>query len=115
MSLSDVLLLFFRCDFLKSKCFWLISWLFVMTVVLTFRNNNIFFLGLQEHPYLNRPWYKLHPCGTSECIKLLFQSDATIRTTSGTTELYLLSWFSVVGRMVGLSIPYEMIKCKNNT
>ncbi|KAI3418603.1 Autophagy_act_C domain-containing protein [Psidium guajava] len=67
-----------------------------------------------NHPYLNRPWYKLHPCGTSECIKLLFQSDALIRTTSGAAELYLLSWFSVVGRMVGLSIPFKMMKWGND-
>lgn len=73
------------------------------------------FITQEEHPYLNRPWYKLHPCGTSECIKLLFQSDASIRTTSGAAELYLLSWFSVVGRLVGLSIPSEMMKCENNT
>ncbi|XP_010037087.2 ubiquitin-like-conjugating enzyme ATG10 [Eucalyptus grandis] len=73
------------------------------------------FITQEEHPYLNRPWYKLHPCGTSECIKLLFQSDASIRTTSGAAELYLLSWFSVVGRMVGLGIPYEMMKYENNT
>ncbi|XP_030472388.2 ubiquitin-like-conjugating enzyme ATG10 [Syzygium oleosum] len=73
------------------------------------------FITPEEHPYLNRPWYKLHPCGTSECIKLLFQSDASIRTISGAAELYLLSWFSVVGRMVGLSIPYELMKCENKT
>ncbi|XP_030514518.2 ubiquitin-like-conjugating enzyme ATG10 isoform X2 [Rhodamnia argentea] len=73
------------------------------------------FITQEEHPYLNRPWYKLHPCGTSECMKLLFQSDTSIRATSGAAELYLLSWFSVVGRMVGLSIPYQMMKCENDT
>ncbi|KAL8261947.1 hypothetical protein R6Q59_026001 [Mikania micrantha] len=24
------------------------------------------FITQEEHPYLNRPWYMLHPCGTSE-------------------------------------------------
>ncbi|XVE78221.1 hypothetical protein DITRI_Ditri13aG0127300 [Diplodiscus trichospermus] len=33
------------------------------------------FITQEEHPYLRRPWFKLHPCGTGEWMKLLFLSD----------------------------------------
>ncbi|XP_024014863.1 ubiquitin-like-conjugating enzyme ATG10 isoform X2 [Eutrema salsugineum] len=66
------------------------------------------FITQEEHPYLNRPWFKLHPCGTEEWIKLLSQ-----RSSSGgcqmPVELYLVSWFSVVGQVVGLRITLEML------
>ncbi|KAJ0234084.1 Ubiquitin-like-conjugating enzyme ATG10 [Hirschfeldia incana] len=66
------------------------------------------FITQEEHPYLNRPWFKLHPCGTEEWIKLLSES----RSSDGCQmpiELYLVSWFSVVGQVVGLKIPNEML------
>lgn len=62
---------------------------------------------------MNRPWYKLHPCGTSEWMKLLFLGD-TRHTKSGVKfEQYLVSWFSVVGQVVGLRIPSEMLNDSN--
>ncbi|KAJ4730374.1 ubiquitin-like-conjugating enzyme ATG10 [Melia azedarach] len=71
------------------------------------------FITQEEHPYLNRPWYKLHPCGTSEWMKLLFLGD-TRHTKSGVKfEQYLVSWFSVVGQVVGLRIPSEMLNDSN--
>ncbi|VVA96824.1 unnamed protein product [Arabis nemorensis] len=66
------------------------------------------FITQEEHPYLNRPWFKLHPCETEEWIRLLSQSS----TSAGCkmpVELYLVSWFSVVGQVVGLRIPLEML------
>ncbi|CAA7050941.1 unnamed protein product [Microthlaspi erraticum] len=62
------------------------------------------FITQEEHPYLNRPWFKLHPCGTEEWIKLLSAAGCQIPV-----ELYLVSWFSVVGQVVGLRIPHEML------
>ncbi|PON65929.1 Autophagy-related protein [Trema orientale] len=68
------------------------------------------FITQEEHPHLNRPWYKLHPCGTSEWMKLLFQSDTSLAKNGASLELYLVSWLSVVGQVVGLKIPSELLK-----
>ncbi|XP_054792701.1 ubiquitin-like-conjugating enzyme ATG10 isoform X1 [Prosopis cineraria] len=67
------------------------------------------FITQEEHPYLNRPWCKLHPCGTSEWMKLLFSSDKSLTTNGLKIEHYLVSWFSVIGQVVGLKIPLEMM------
>ncbi|KAI9075664.1 hypothetical protein K1719_042361 [Acacia pycnantha] len=69
------------------------------------------FITQEEHPYLNRPWYKLHPCGTSEWMKLLFSTHKSLTTNGSTIEHYLISWFSVVGQVFGLKIPLEMLNC----
>ncbi|GAB4859019.1 E2-like conjugating enzyme atg10 [Ancistrocladus abbreviatus] len=66
------------------------------------------FITEQEHPYLNRPWYVLHPCGTNEFMRLLFQSDASSPEDRATAERYLISWISVVGQVVGLKVPLKM-------
>lgn len=65
------------------------------------------FITQDEHPYLNRPWYKLHPCGTSEWMKLLFHGDTS--SNKNFIEQYLVSWFSVVGQVVGLKTPLAML------
>ena len=67
-------------------------------------------LSIQEHPFLNRPWYKLHPCGTSDWMKLLCLGDEVAAKNGLAIELYLVSWFSVVGQVVGLKTPLEMVK-----
>ncbi|KAK2965803.1 hypothetical protein RJ640_025312, partial [Escallonia rubra] len=67
------------------------------------------FITEEEHPFLNRPWYTLHPCGTSEWMKLLFASDASVAKDGVVAEQYLVSWFSVVGQVVGLKTPLEML------
>ncbi|KAK3031840.1 hypothetical protein RJ639_035977 [Escallonia herrerae] len=67
------------------------------------------FITEEEHPYLNRPWYTLHPCGTSEWMKLLFANDALVAKDGVVAEQYLVSWFSVVGQVVGLKTPLEML------
>ncbi|KAK4845347.1 hypothetical protein QYF36_003904 [Acer negundo] len=71
------------------------------------------FITLEEHPYLNRPWYKLHPCGTSEWMKLLFLGDSALAKHGVAMGQYLVSWFSVVGQVVGLRIPFEMLNDSN--
>ncbi|KAJ9176697.1 hypothetical protein P3X46_011981 [Hevea brasiliensis] len=72
------------------------------------------FITQEEHPYLNRPWYKLHPCGTSEWMKLLFLGEAALAEKRVAIELYLVSWFSVVGQVIGLRIPIEMMNDRTN-
>ncbi|KAK9281280.1 hypothetical protein L1049_004177 [Liquidambar formosana] len=67
------------------------------------------FITQEEHPYLNRPWYKLHPCGTNEWMKLLFLGDPSLSRIGVAIEHYLVSWLSVVGQVVGLKIPLEML------
>ncbi|KAL9259600.1 Ubiquitin-like-conjugating enzyme ATG10-like protein [Drosera capensis] len=52
----------------------------------------------KEHPYLNRPCYTLHPCGTSEVMRLLFQDSALGANIIVEGERYLISWLSVVGQ-----------------
>ncbi|XP_050145852.1 ubiquitin-like-conjugating enzyme ATG10 isoform X2 [Malus sylvestris] len=71
------------------------------------------FITQEEHPYLNRPWYKLHPCGTSEWMKLLFLGDNSQAKNGVAVEQYLVSWLSVVGQ-VGLVFS-SAYKCKGNT
>ncbi|XP_059659983.1 ubiquitin-like-conjugating enzyme ATG10 isoform X2 [Cornus florida] len=67
------------------------------------------FITQEEHPYLNRPWYTLHPCGTSEWIKLLLTAEASMAKGACAIEKYLVSWFSVVGQVIGLRLPFEML------
>ncbi|EEF35130.1 transporter, putative [Ricinus communis] len=67
------------------------------------------FITQEEHPYLNRPWHKLHPCGTSEWMRLLFLGDAVSAEKRVAIELYLVSWFSVAGQVISLRIPIEMV------
>ncbi|KAL6978904.1 E2-like conjugating enzyme atg10 [Sarracenia purpurea var. burkii] len=64
------------------------------------------FITQQEHPYLNRPWYTLHPCGTSEWMKLLLVTD-TDKDVVLSFQKYVGSWLSVVGLVVGLTIPFQ--------
>lgn len=67
------------------------------------------FITQEEHPYLNRPWYKLHPCGTSDWMKLLFLGDTSLNKNGFVIEQYLVSWFSVIGQVIGLKIPSGMM------
>ncbi|PWA71944.1 autophagocytosis-associated family protein [Artemisia annua] len=81
------------------------KWTFITQQV---RSYFVKFIDSSEHPYLNRPWYTLHPCGTSEWMKLLLEGDNS--TTKGGKEQYLISWFSVAGQVFGFKLPFEMLK-----
>ncbi|KAF5746244.1 ubiquitin-like-conjugating enzyme ATG10 isoform X1 [Tripterygium wilfordii] len=70
------------------------------------------FITQEEHPYLHRPWYKLHPCGTSEWMKLMLVGDASVANLESVIELYLVSWLSFVGQVVGLRVPFKMLDDK---
>nr|XP_051218026.1 ubiquitin-like-conjugating enzyme ATG10 isoform X3 [Lolium perenne] len=62
------------------------------------------FITREEHPHLSLPWFTLHPCGTSDWMKLLLDSlgdkDRSLQ--------YLSAWLSVVGQAVGLKIPLKL-------
>ncbi|KAI5670021.1 hypothetical protein M9H77_19874 [Catharanthus roseus] len=68
------------------------------------------FITQEDHPYLNRPWYTLHPCGTREWMKMLFMNEH-LEAQNGDKRIakYLVSWFSVVGQVFGLKIPLQML------
>ncbi|KAK9115351.1 hypothetical protein Syun_022148 [Stephania yunnanensis] len=78
----------------------------------TLKESKWTFMTREEHPYLNRPWYTLHACGTSEWMKLMF-SDSSSTQHGAVVEQYLVSWLSVVGQVVGLQVPLEMLKSSN--
>jgi len=64
------------------------------------------FITREEHPHLSRPWFTLHPCATSDWMKLLLEeSKVAIEEQS---LRYLSTWLSVVGQAVGLKIPLEL-------
>ncbi|KAL6516404.1 E2-like conjugating enzyme atg10 [Orobanche gracilis] len=69
------------------------------------------FITQEDHPDLSRPWYTLHPCGTSEWMKLLFSTDeSSIAQGRIPVEKFMISWFSVVGQQVfGLKLCSEML------
>lgn len=67
------------------------------------------FITQEYHPYLNRPWYMLHPCGTSEWMQLLGVNDNCVAQSGVEVTKFLVSWFSVVGQIFGLKIPLQMM------
>ncbi|XXG44597.1 hypothetical protein AAC387_Pa01g4357 [Persea americana] len=66
------------------------------------------FITQEEHPYLNQPWFTLHPCGTSDWMKLLFDGGTPLNGDA-VIQKYLSSWLSVVGQVIGLRTPLEML------
>ncbi|KAL6652461.1 hypothetical protein ACP70R_011386 [Stipagrostis hirtigluma subsp. patula] len=65
------------------------------------------FITREEHPHLSRPWFTLHPCGTSDFMKLLLEETKIVETREQSLQ-YLPAWLSVVGQAVGLKIPLEL-------
>eukprot|EP00898_Chlorokybus_atmophyticus_P005707 jgi/Chlat1/6137/Chrsp41S05718 len=77
------------------------------------------FITQQDHPHTGRPWYALHPCGTPARMAVLLDQARQV-TDAGPTNCdnYLLSWFSLVGPVVGLSPPlkaYELAAATMST
>ncbi|XP_020893470.1 ubiquitin-like-conjugating enzyme ATG10 isoform X2 [Exaiptasia diaphana] len=64
------------------------------------------FLTQQEHPFLGKPFFQLHPCHTADMMKciLMRASDESSLTTRRKTN-YLVTWLSSVGPVVGLELP----------
>lgn len=64
----------------------------------------------QEHPYLGRPFYHIHPChtagvmgGAMQCCSSV-KEDESERTGKGN---YLVTWLSTFGPVVGLKLSLE--------
>uniref|UniRef100_A0A914WND5 Ubiquitin-like-conjugating enzyme ATG10 n=1 Tax=Plectus sambesii TaxID=2011161 RepID=A0A914WND5_9BILA len=58
-------------------------------------------ISQQEHPHLGAPWFHIHPCHTAKAMSKLSQSTTQFN--------YVLSWLSMFGPVVGLSIPNQMM------
>ncbi|MBN3297110.1 ATG10 enzyme, partial [Amia calva] len=55
----------------------------------------------QEHPLLGQPFFVLHPCRTQE-----FMSPIVTAAKGENRSLnYIIAWLSIVGPVVGLSLP----------
>ncbi|KAN0027604.1 hypothetical protein ACTFIU_010572 [Dictyostelium citrinum] len=73
-----------------------------------------------EHPILGNPCYQLHPCETDNLMKLVLLKEKDYND-SGEKEkekekkeyfkdYYLLSWLSIIGPMVNIKIPFNLLK-----
>ncbi|CAI5787320.1 Hypothetical predicted protein [Podarcis lilfordi] len=63
----------------------------------------------QEHPLLGQPFFVLHPCRTNEFMSAVLSSSyKQSRNTN-----YIISWLSIVGPMVGLSLPLSYAKANS--
>jgi hypothetical protein len=63
-------------------------------------------LGAQDHPYLPRPAYCLHPCG----IPALLAEAATDSAPAPVPINPIVAWLSVAGRVVGLRVPLAYVR-----
>lgn len=55
----------------------------------------------QDHPYLGRPFYHVHPCHTATAMG---RAKECLEDVEGTWN-YLTSWLSMFGLMTGLCVP----------
>ncbi|KAM5300271.1 ubiquitin-like-conjugating enzyme ATG10 [Ctenodactylus gundi] len=55
----------------------------------------------QEHPVLGQPFFVLHPCKTREFMAPVVKSSQRAHRSAN----YITSWLSIVGPVVGLSLP----------
>lgn len=76
------------------------------------------FLTYEEHPYLHMPWLALHPCGTSELMRLVFSTSSVVGPRAGSnlplpsiTHFYTLTWLSFVSQAVALKLPKGFSQC----
>ncbi|KAK5576188.1 hypothetical protein RB653_007329 [Dictyostelium firmibasis] len=69
-----------------------------------------------EHPILGSPCYQLHPCETDNLMKLVLLKEKENDNYDDDNEkdyfkdYYLLSWLSIIGPMVNIKIPFELLK-----
>ncbi|KYQ93011.1 autophagy protein 10 [Tieghemostelium lacteum] len=64
-----------------------------------------------EHPVLGVPFYQLHPCETSNLMKDVFHSTST--SPQSIENDYLLSWLTIVGPLVGIQTPLQVLSQTN--
>ncbi|KAM9962120.1 hypothetical protein ACTFIR_005006 [Dictyostelium discoideum] len=69
-----------------------------------------------EHPILGNPCYQLHPCETDNLMKLILlkEKDYNDDKKEYFKDYYLLSWLSIIGPMVNIKIPFDLLKNNNN-
>ncbi len=62
----------------------------------------------QEHPYLGRPFYHIHPCHTATVVGRALQCSSRVGGDTPPTSNYLMTWLSTFAPVVGLefSIKY---------
>lgn len=58
-------------------------------------------ISQQEHPILGQPFFVLHPCKTTEFMTPVLKNSQKINRSIN----YITSWLSIVGPVVGLSLP----------
>lgn len=65
-------------------------------------DNRWAFITQQEHPYLKRPFFQLHPCHTAELMK-----EITCNVLSMSPGVFLMSWLSSVAPLVHLDLSLQ--------
>lgn len=60
----------------------------------------------QEHPILGQPFFVLHPCKTNEFMTPVLKNPQKINRNIN----YITTWLSVVGPVVGLTLPLSYAK-----
>ncbi|XP_020645986.2 ubiquitin-like-conjugating enzyme ATG10 [Pogona vitticeps] len=60
----------------------------------------------QEHPLLGQPFFVLHPCRTNEFMASVLSSSHKQNRNAN----YIITWLSIVGPVVGLSLPLDYAK-----
>ncbi|XP_058512308.1 ubiquitin-like-conjugating enzyme ATG10 isoform X2 [Ochotona princeps] len=60
----------------------------------------------QEHPILGQPFFVLHPCKTNEFMTPVLKNPQKINRNIN----YVTTWLSVVGPVVGLTLPLSYAK-----
>lgn len=79
------------------------------------------FVTQQDHPVLARPFFCVHPCKTAELMTVVMQAAANAKSSASlcvaehkgsslaggadVTDVYLISWLSLLGPAVGLTVP----------
>ncbi|XP_071478768.1 ubiquitin-like-conjugating enzyme ATG10 [Diadema antillarum] len=58
------------------------------------------FITQQEHPYLGRPFFQLHPCHTTDLM-------GAVLSPGSMSGNYVVTWLSSVGPVVGLHLPLQ--------
>ena len=66
-------------------------------------------LSQQEHPILNRPFYYIHPCHTSTALSTVYSKSKDTSDLGNIPDRtnYILTWLSMFGPMVGLSLSLK--------
>ncbi|XP_071075589.1 ubiquitin-like-conjugating enzyme ATG10 isoform X5 [Desmodus rotundus] len=63
----------------------------------------------EEHPILGQPFFVLHPCRTSEFMSPVVKNSRKINRNVN----YITSWLSIVGPVVGLTLPLSYARASS--